>query len=301
MIWFSKHPFRCACFIKTECVHAWCQYDIQYVDLGLKLFGFPCINRFSLANCILSQLFQTPPRDCSSSKRGRHLIIELGPLRRSHIHIINYWTAVMASRILAMRNLSTPSVALRTSRQLSTSSRRFAEVATPLPIRKPVGAFRGGSVQLFCSLRPLFLLISTTPTSECRWTWIKKANFPQAIWFLTRQHIGRCGCLLLRLGGVQSIEWTLDGRYLCAFLHLVLPAANPYCREPPGSMDIESEAGLTCLITEPPSFRTTSAHLRSNIGGEARWAGEEQEVDCDTVGCSLVIGAYATIWTLYIC
>merc|ERR1712093_966681 len=46
-------------------------------------------------------------------------------------------THKMATRMLrpAMR-LSSPSAALTT--------RRFAEVAAPLPVRKPVGAFRGG-------------------------------------------------------------------------------------------------------------------------------------------------------------
>ncbi|KAK0126116.1 hypothetical protein ONS95_007735 [Cadophora gregata] len=50
----------------------------------------------------------------------------------------------MASRILrpAMR-LSSSSAAL-TSRSFQTSTRRSAEIAAPLPVRKPVGAFRGG-------------------------------------------------------------------------------------------------------------------------------------------------------------
>ncbi|CZS94632.1 uncharacterized protein RAG0_04569 [Rhynchosporium agropyri] len=50
----------------------------------------------------------------------------------------------MASRIIrpAMR-LSSPSAAV-TSRSFQSSTRRLAEVAVPLPVRKPVGAFRGG-------------------------------------------------------------------------------------------------------------------------------------------------------------
>merc|ERR1712098_609549 len=53
-------------------------------------------------------------------------------------------THKMASRMLrpAVR-LSSPSAAL-TTRSFQTSTRRFAEVAAPLPVRKPVGAFRGG-------------------------------------------------------------------------------------------------------------------------------------------------------------
>merc|ERR1712000_517011 len=53
-------------------------------------------------------------------------------------------THKMATRMLrpAMR-LSSPSAAL-TTRSFQTSTRRFAEVAAPLPVRKPVGAFRGG-------------------------------------------------------------------------------------------------------------------------------------------------------------
>lgn len=49
----------------------------------------------------------------------------------------------MASRILApaFRAISTPS----TARSFQTSARRLAD-ATPLPVRKPVGAFRGGLV-----------------------------------------------------------------------------------------------------------------------------------------------------------
>jgi len=53
----------------------------------------------------------------------------------------------MASRILlpSMRLISSRSAALRTTRSFQSSSRRLADVA-PLPVRKPVGAFRGGSV-----------------------------------------------------------------------------------------------------------------------------------------------------------
>ncbi|TVY78163.1 hypothetical protein LSUE1_G004499 [Lachnellula suecica] len=52
----------------------------------------------------------------------------------------------MASRLLSpalrsTRVLSTPSLA---ARSFHTSPRSLADVATPLPVRKPVGAFRGG-------------------------------------------------------------------------------------------------------------------------------------------------------------
>ncbi|KAE9381776.1 hypothetical protein N431DRAFT_393342 [Stipitochalara longipes BDJ] len=52
----------------------------------------------------------------------------------------------MASRILppAMRAVVSPSTACRTTRSFQTSSRRLADAAVPLPVRKPVGAFRGG-------------------------------------------------------------------------------------------------------------------------------------------------------------
>ncbi|CZR50604.1 uncharacterized protein PAC_00478 [Phialocephala subalpina] len=49
----------------------------------------------------------------------------------------------MASRILSPAMRATPSAALRTTRSFQTSTRRLAD-ATPLPVRKPVGAFRGG-------------------------------------------------------------------------------------------------------------------------------------------------------------
>ncbi|TAQ89776.1 hypothetical protein B7494_g1884 [Chlorociboria aeruginascens] len=51
----------------------------------------------------------------------------------------------MASRILlpAMRALSNPPTTLRTARSIQTSARRFAD-ATALPVKKPIGAFRGG-------------------------------------------------------------------------------------------------------------------------------------------------------------
>jgi hypothetical protein len=53
----------------------------------------------------------------------------------------------MASRLLlpGIRAASPPSAPLRIARSFQTSSRRLAEAA-PLPARKPVGAFRGGSV-----------------------------------------------------------------------------------------------------------------------------------------------------------
>ncbi|KAN0122201.1 hypothetical protein V8E51_000527 [Hyaloscypha variabilis] len=52
----------------------------------------------------------------------------------------------MASRIFspAMHALASPSTAFRATRSFQTSSRRLADVAVPLPVRKPVGAFRGG-------------------------------------------------------------------------------------------------------------------------------------------------------------
>ncbi|KAG0651114.1 hypothetical protein D0Z07_2419 [Hyphodiscus hymeniophilus] len=52
----------------------------------------------------------------------------------------------MASRVLAqaMRTAAPPSATLRTARSFQTSSRMMAD-ATPLPVRKPVGAFRGGA------------------------------------------------------------------------------------------------------------------------------------------------------------
>lgn len=56
---------------------------------------------------------------------------------------------IMASRILsAAMRLSSASAPFRpATRSFQTSSRRYADaVATPLPVRKPVGAFRGGSV-----------------------------------------------------------------------------------------------------------------------------------------------------------
>ncbi|KAG9248860.1 hypothetical protein BJ878DRAFT_486374 [Calycina marina] len=60
----------------------------------------------------------------------------------------------MASRILspAMRSLTAPSATLSMSRSFQSSSRRCAEVVTPvtpLPVRKPVGAFRGGLLGFF--------------------------------------------------------------------------------------------------------------------------------------------------------
>ncbi|KAH8602572.1 hypothetical protein B0O99DRAFT_647462 [Bisporella sp. PMI_857] len=57
----------------------------------------------------------------------------------------------MASRILfpAMRSVSSTPATIQLSRSFQTSSRRFAEAATPLPVRKPVGAFRGGLLGFF--------------------------------------------------------------------------------------------------------------------------------------------------------
>ncbi|PMD17962.1 hypothetical protein NA56DRAFT_630783 [Hyaloscypha hepaticicola] len=52
----------------------------------------------------------------------------------------------MASRIFspAMRAVASPVTALRAARSFQTSSRRLADAVAPLPVRKPVGAFRGG-------------------------------------------------------------------------------------------------------------------------------------------------------------
>ena len=52
----------------------------------------------------------------------------------------------MASRIVspALRTFTTSAAFRTTTRSFQTSSRRCAEVITPLPVRKPVGAFRGG-------------------------------------------------------------------------------------------------------------------------------------------------------------
>merc|ERR1712093_116688 len=80
-----------------------------------------------------TQLYQTKHRFFSNSIRTRPL-----PNDKSEI------TLKMATLMLrpTMR-LSSPSAAL-TIRSFQTSTRRFAEVAAPLPVRKPVGAFRGG-------------------------------------------------------------------------------------------------------------------------------------------------------------
>jgi len=86
-------------------------------------------------------------------------VLNLRHFARSHI-ALSISTATMASRTFspAMRAIASPSTALRScstavmgsrllspaARSFQTSSRRFAEVAVPLPVRKPVGAFRGG-------------------------------------------------------------------------------------------------------------------------------------------------------------
>jgi len=51
----------------------------------------------------------------------------------------------MASRALApaLRRLSSPGLSLRTARSFQSSSKRLAD-STPLPAKKPIGAFRGG-------------------------------------------------------------------------------------------------------------------------------------------------------------
>lgn len=58
----------------------------------------------------------------------------------------------MASRVLprfSTFSVRTSPIAMRASvRSFQSSSRYLQEVATAIPVRKPVGAFRGGSVQL---------------------------------------------------------------------------------------------------------------------------------------------------------
>jgi len=63
----------------------------------------------------------------------------------------------MASRSFApaaMRLVTSPTVSLRAARGFQTSARRLQD-ATPLPARKPVGAFRGGLVAPDSSPRAL--------------------------------------------------------------------------------------------------------------------------------------------------
>lgn len=58
----------------------------------------------------------------------------------------------MASRS-ALRAFSPITTSLRATRSFQTSSRLLAETASPLPAKKPVGAFRGGWVVFILTLR----------------------------------------------------------------------------------------------------------------------------------------------------
>ena len=77
----------------------------------------------------------------------------------------------MASRLLprfsalSSRSLILP---IRTpSRSFQTSSRHLQEVVAAAPVRKPVGAFRGGSVALLISLRKRKSFLPTMPNTVC--------------------------------------------------------------------------------------------------------------------------------------
>jgi hypothetical protein len=98
------------------------------------------------------------PIDHHKSFQPSSFRIQTPPRRDSSISII---IITMASRILspAMRAVASPSTAFWAARSFQTSSRRLADVAAPLPVRKPVGAFRGGSV-IYPMLQPFQLLQS---------------------------------------------------------------------------------------------------------------------------------------------
>jgi hypothetical protein len=90
----------------------------------------------------------------------------------------------MASRILP----SATRFAQSGRRSFQTTARRLQEpVITPLPVRKPVGAFRGGSVQ------SLPYIPNITHESE-----LLADTKVQALWFPSGQHTYGRGRLLLR-------------------------------------------------------------------------------------------------------
>jgi hypothetical protein len=89
----------------------------------------------------------------------------------SYFSVVPYTT--MASHFLSpiLRAACSPVATLRATRSFQTSSRRFAEAA-PLPVRKPVGAFRGGSVQYssfkcFVATPTAITPLTPIPLSSC--------------------------------------------------------------------------------------------------------------------------------------